>query len=72
MTDEGEREQITMTIKPETQQVLDALYPHFLKTQHQLLAAVTEVQYRRIEAGSLDGIGSSMTLPEIDDETADE
>lgn len=51
MADESERgsetQQLTLTVKSETLAVLEELYPHLLKPQHRLLAAVTEVERTR-------------------------
>jgi hypothetical protein len=44
---EGETRQLTLTVREETLQELERLYPHLLKPQHRLLAAVTEVQRTR-------------------------
>jgi len=49
MTEESESEtrQLTLTIREETLEELERLYPHLLKPQHRLLAAVAEVERTR-------------------------
>ncbi len=45
--------QMTMTIKESTIERLDELYPHHLKTQHQILAAISEVEEGRLQTRAL-------------------
>jgi hypothetical protein len=51
--DRPETVQISLTLKQETVEVLRDLYPHLLKTQHRLLAAISEVQEDRIKTRAL-------------------
>lgn len=53
MAGETETEQLTLTVRKETLEDLRELYPHFLKDQQRLLAAVTEVQMRRDDVAAL-------------------
>jgi len=52
-TDGDETVQLSLTIKKSTLEALDDLYPHLLKPQHQLLAAVSEVEENRVQTRAL-------------------
>jgi len=52
-TDGEETVQLSLTIKKSTLEALDDLYPHLLKPQHQLLAAVSEVEENRVQTRAL-------------------
>jgi len=51
--DGDETVQLSLTIKKSTLDALDDLYPHLLKPQHQLLAAVSEVEETRVQTRAL-------------------
>jgi len=52
-TEGEETVQLSLTIKKSTLEALDELYPHLLKPQHQLLAAVSEVEENRVQTRAL-------------------
>jgi len=59
-------EQLTITIRTETLELLRDLYPHHLSDQQRLLAAVTEVEMRREDIKALQLDDRRMGIPNGD------